>query len=197
MYPTLYHAVKDLIGLEIPFLKLLNSFGFFVVLAFITAAYTLSLEIKRMNDEGIMQPVLKSVKRGVSPGIMAYIGSGLMGFLLGFKFIYVFIKGGAVLSDPPAFLFSTEGSLVGGLLLAGLFVWLRFREWKKEQVLFPEPKEVEHLISAREHANSVAIQAAIWGFLGAKLFFIFEDPAHIKTFFTNFSIDSIGAPGLD
>lgn len=191
MYPTLYHAVKDLIGLEIPFLKLLNSFGFFVVLAFIAAAYTLSMEIKRMNDEGIMQPVIKSVKRGVSPGIMAYIGSGIMGFLLGFKFIYVFIKGGAVLSDPPAFLFSSEGSLIGGLLLAALFAWLRYREWQKEHSLFPEPKEVDHVVSAREHANSVAIQAAIWGFIGAKLFFIFEDPAHIKSFFTNFSVDSI------
>ena len=191
MYPTLYHAIKDLIGLEIPFLKLLNSFGFFVVLAFIAAAYTLSLEIKRMTEKGVMQPVTKTVKRGVNPGISAYIGSGLMGFLLGFKFIHVFIEGGSVLSDPQAYLFSGEGSLVAGLLLAALFVWLRYREWQKELSIFPESKEVDHIVSPREHANTLAIQAAIWGFIGAKLFFIFEDPAHIKTFFTNFSIDSI------
>jgi prolipoprotein diacylglyceryltransferase len=191
MYPTLYHAIKDLIGLEIPFLKLLNSFGFFVVLAFIAAAYTLSLEIKRMTDKGLMQPVKKTVKRGVNPGISAYVGSALMGFLLGFKFIHVFIEGSSVLSDPQAYLFSSEGSLVAGILFAALFVWMRYREWKKELSIFPEPKDVEHIVSPREHANTLAIQAAIWGFIGAKLFFIFEDPAHIKTFFTNFSINSI------
>ncbi len=191
MYPTLFHAIKDLLGLEIPFLKLLNSFGFFVVLAFVAAAYTLSLEIKRMNDEGIMQPVRKAVKRGEAPGIMAYISSGIMGFLLGFKFLHVLFEGGTVLSDPPAYLFSMEGSWLGGILLTVLFVWLRYREWQKEQTLFPEPKEVEHIVSPREHANTLAIQAAIWGFIGAKLFFIFEDPAHIKSFFTNFSVDSI------
>ena len=28
MYPTLYHALLDLTGLDLPFLKFINSFGF-------------------------------------------------------------------------------------------------------------------------------------------------------------------------
>jgi hypothetical protein len=39
MYPNLYYAVKDLFGLEVPFLKVVNSFGFFVALSFLTAAW--------------------------------------------------------------------------------------------------------------------------------------------------------------
>ena len=42
MYPTLYHALLDLMGLDLPFLKFLNSFGFFVAVAFFVA-------VKRLN----------------------------------------------------------------------------------------------------------------------------------------------------
>ena len=47
MYPTLYHALLDLTGIEWCFLRFLNSFGFFVALAFIAAHWTLSLELRR------------------------------------------------------------------------------------------------------------------------------------------------------
>ena len=43
MYPTLYHALLDLTGLDLPGLKFLNSFGFFVALAFMAASWTLFL----------------------------------------------------------------------------------------------------------------------------------------------------------
>ncbi|NNK80101.1 MAG: diacylglyceryl transferase, partial [Flavobacteriales bacterium] len=160
------------------------------MLAFIAAAWTLSLEIKRKTESGLIKPVKKKSHRGIKPSTLSYASSGLIGFILGFKFIHAFIDSSA-LSDPPAFLFSLDGNLLGGIVLAALFIYLRLREWKKEQQEFPEPKEVEYTISAREHANNIAVQAAIWGFIGAKLFFIFEDPDHIKTFFTNFSVDSI------
>ena len=42
MYPTLYHALHDLLGLDLQSLKLLNTFGFMVALAFLGAALTLS-----------------------------------------------------------------------------------------------------------------------------------------------------------
>lgn len=190
MYPTLYHAVLDLLGMDIPILKLLNSFGFFVVLAFIAATWTLGSEIERKRKNGVFKIATSSIRKGVAPGIKGYVSSILIGFVLGFKFIHAFLDSSA-LTDPPAFLFSTDGSLIGGLLLAGLFGYLRHREWQAEEKKYPEPQDVELALSSRDQANTIAVQAAIWGFIGAKLFFIFEDPAHIKTFFTNFSINSI------
>ena len=35
MYPNLYFAFKDLFGVELTFLRFVNSFGFFVAIAFI------------------------------------------------------------------------------------------------------------------------------------------------------------------
>ena len=37
MYPNLYFAFLDLLGWDLPALKLINSFGFFVALAFLVA----------------------------------------------------------------------------------------------------------------------------------------------------------------
>jgi hypothetical protein len=52
MYPTLYHAFYDLFGAEFPALKLVNSFGFFVALAFVVAARLLAVEMRRKEREG-------------------------------------------------------------------------------------------------------------------------------------------------
>jgi hypothetical protein len=38
MYPNLYYAFKDIFGVEWNWLRIFNSFGFFVALAFIAAA---------------------------------------------------------------------------------------------------------------------------------------------------------------
>ena len=47
MYPTIYDAVKDLFGISIPFLKLLQSFGFFVAISFLISAWVFAKELAR------------------------------------------------------------------------------------------------------------------------------------------------------
>lgn len=47
MYPTLYHAVLDLFGLDIPLLGYCYSYGFFVGLAFLLAVLLFRSEFKR------------------------------------------------------------------------------------------------------------------------------------------------------
>ena len=56
MYPNLYFAVKDLFGIEIPFFKLINSFGFFVAMAFLVAGYFLKKEVIRRTEIGTFTP---------------------------------------------------------------------------------------------------------------------------------------------
>ncbi|MDP4587631.1 MAG: hypothetical protein NWS86_05565, partial [Flavobacteriales bacterium] len=64
MYPNLYFLFEDLFGFSHPFLKLVNSFGFFVALAFIAGSYTLSLELKRKEEEGLMSAEKRRVVEG-------------------------------------------------------------------------------------------------------------------------------------
>ncbi len=53
MYPNLYYAFKDLFGVEISALKIINTFGFFVALSFIISSMVLAAELKRKSKEGI------------------------------------------------------------------------------------------------------------------------------------------------
>jgi len=55
MYPTLYHAFYDWFGVEWSWAKMLNSFGFFVALAFIAASYTLTSELNRKESLGLIK----------------------------------------------------------------------------------------------------------------------------------------------
>ena len=49
MYPTISHLIYDIFGINIPLP--IQTFGFWVAIAFLLAAWTISLELKR--KEGI------------------------------------------------------------------------------------------------------------------------------------------------
>ena len=55
MYPNLYYAFEDLFGIKVGVLRFVNSFGFFVALAFLLAAYVLTRELKRKERDGLLQ----------------------------------------------------------------------------------------------------------------------------------------------
>ena len=52
MYPTISHLIYDLFGLKIPLP--IQTFGFWVAMAFLSAAWTLTLELKRKEKEGLI-----------------------------------------------------------------------------------------------------------------------------------------------
>ena len=53
MYPNLYYFFREAFGIEIGFLRFINSFGFFVAIAFLVAAALLAYELKRKSKQGL------------------------------------------------------------------------------------------------------------------------------------------------
>jgi prolipoprotein diacylglyceryl transferase len=192
MYPTIYHALKDLIGVDWQWLKLLNSFGFFVALAFVFGSWLLSQELKRMEKNGDLKTRKKKVVVGKPVSPLSYMLNGLMGFLLGYKVLGLVFNAQEAFgsgSRPQEYLLSAEGSLVGGLLVAALFVFMRYREGQKNKL--PEPEEREVTIHPFELTGTITMIAAVGGILGAKFFHLFEDPDNFLEFFRNPSIDNL------
>lgn len=189
MYPTIYHALLDLTGLDLPFLKFLNSFGFFVALAFVFASWTLGLELRRKEGLGLLQPVTRKITTGkpASPGEL--IWNGLLGFLLGWKGLHLVLNFSASTADPQAFLLSGQGNFVGGLAVGGLLAWLKWRE--KEKAKLAEPKTEEIRMQAHEHGGNITMVAALWGLVGAKLFHWLENPDEFVSFIKNPGGDGI------
>jgi prolipoprotein diacylglyceryltransferase len=170
MYATLYHAVKDLFGLELPFLKVVMTFGFFVALAFLAAHWAMNSELKRKERIGL----LKKVQKTLPPqnAINEYISSGIMGFVLGWKLLYLFINFADHADNPQEFLISLDGSLPLGILIAAIFLALKYFELKKKPL---RTEEVTVKMSPNEMMGNLTFIAAIAGFLGAKIFHHLEN----------------------
>jgi prolipoprotein diacylglyceryltransferase len=191
MYPTLYHVFYDWFGVEWSWAKMLNSFGFFVALAFIAASYTLTLELKRKESLGLIKGGIRKVIVGGAPNMMDIFFSGLMGFILGWKVIYLLVNSGRLfngVNSPQHIIFSKSGYPLLGLLVGGGYAYYRYYTEKKKQL--PQPQEKMEAFSAGEYTGTITFLAAIGGLAGAKLFHLFENPAELREFFTHPSLES-------
>jgi phosphatidylglycerol---prolipoprotein diacylglyceryl transferase len=173
MYPNLYYAFKDLFGVDWPGLRFLNSFGFFVALAFLAAAWVLTSELKRKQRAGLLQydEMKHEVGRPASP--VELLINFLLGFILGFKILGLFLLSKTMTSDPQSFIFSTQGHLPAGIILGLIFAGMKWWEKNKQKLAKPETRTIR--IWPHDRVGDLVIYAAVFGFLGAKLFHNFEN----------------------
>ena len=173
MYPNLYYVFKDLLGVEIEGLRFVNSFGFFVAIAFIVAAIILSKELQRKSGQGFFQPSEMQIMVGEPAKPLDLLLNFLLGFLLGYKILALFLLSKSATNDPQAFIFSTQGSWPAGIALGLLFAGLKW--WEKKKTLLPKPEKRTVRIWPHDRVGEITILALIFGLLGAKLFDIFEN----------------------
>jgi len=173
MYPNLYYAFKDLFGVEWTFLRFVNSFGFFVAISFIISAIVLAAELRRKSKEGIFQPTEMQVMVG-QPATFADLALNfLLGFILGYKIVALFILDSSATEDPQAFIFSSLGSWPAGIGLGLFFAAVKWWEKNKQKLDKPEKRTVR--IWPQDRVGEITIIALVFGLLGAKLFDIFEN----------------------
>lgn len=173
MYPNLQYLFQDLFGLDIPFLAYLQSFGFMVAISFLLANYTMTLEMKRKERDGVLKPVKglltpEAVKKQKRSDL---IGGMVMGFLLGFKVLPLFSEQEAGFNLPD-YLLSMQGSFGGGLLIAAAFGGYYYYRNRKSPEM-EQSKEI--LIHPYEIMGNLTVTAAIAGLLGAKVFHNLEN----------------------
>lgn len=192
MYPNLYFAVKDLFGIEIPFFKLINSFGFFVAMAFLVAGYFLKKEVIRRTEIGTFTPTYAKELTGAPASISGILGQAGIGFLFGWKFLYLAINAESLFQGgilPQSLLFSLDGSIILGFLTAiGTGFW-HWWEFKKNELPQPVYKQIE--IHPKEHIGSLMTVAAVGGILGAKLFHYIEYPDQFIAFIKAPNLNSL------
>ena len=173
MYPNLYYAFKDLFGIDWKPLRFINSFGFFVALSFILAAVVLVAELKRKSKEGLLQPTEINVMVGKPATFTELLLNFLLGFVLGYKILALFIMNSSVTDDPQAFIFSGIGSWPAGIVLGLLFAGVKW--WEKDKQKLPKPELRKIRFWPHDRVGEITIIALIFGLLGAKLFDIFEN----------------------
>ena len=173
MYPNLYYAFRDLFGVEWKFLRFVNSFGFFVAIAFIVAAMVLTTELRRKSKQGYFQPTEMQMMVGQPASLSDILLNFLLGFLLGYKIVALFILDNSATEDPQAFIFSPLGSWPAGIAMGLLFAGLKWYEKNKQKLSKPEKRTVR--IWPHDRVGEITIIALVFGLAGAKLFDIFEN----------------------
>jgi prolipoprotein diacylglyceryltransferase len=184
MYPNLYYAFKDLFGLDLPFFKLFQTFGFFVAIAFLAAAYVLSSELKRKEQMGLLHGVQEKITVGKPVGMTEILLHALLGFVLGYKILGVAFNWVEASQDFQSFILSTKGSWQGGIVLAIVFGFFKYRTAKKQQLPKQEVRTI--MVMPHQRVPDFTVQAAVAGLIGAKIFHNLEN-------WNDFVQDPIGA----
>lgn len=168
MYPNLYYAINDWFGWKINAFKIFYTFGIFVALAFIAAAYFLTLELKRREKSGLLQPREENITAGKPASFLDLLINGIVGFIFGYKIVGVFIASRSPGLDLQDYIFSSSGSWAGGIILAGLLIFFKYREKQKQKLAKPEKRIIR--VWPHDRVGDIIIFGLVFGILGAKLF---------------------------
>ena len=181
MYPDLSYIVHALIGTEPDnALSVVKTFGLMLIMAFIASAYVLRLELKRKEKEGILKPMKQDIIVGKKATPMEIGGNALLGFILGFKLVYIMANFPEFQADTAGVLLSGKGSVVGGLVGAALFgAW---KWWDSNRNALDKPVKKTVKIFPHQRVGDITIVAAISGIIGSKLAALFESTENLKAF---------------
>jgi len=171
MYPRLSDMINDLFGTSINLP--IQSYGFFLAMAFLTSALILRSEFNRKEKLGLVAPTRKKTVIGKPASMVELILTFIISLFIGYKIIGIVIFFLSILLDPQEFVFSQSGSWIGGVIFAIVITFLQYYTKNKKKLAVPEVKEV--IIPAKDQMWSVLFIAVIFGIIGAKIFHQLEN----------------------
>lgn len=176
MYPNLRYAIYDILGIDIPALALVQTYGFFLALAFLISGLLLTQELKRRERIGWMEGIKEKVQVGEPLSPLSVGWNALLGFILGFKILEAIVNPEVLSGNVMDFVLSFQGNWIGGIALGALFGYMKYYEKKKELEQYPKPKEIEKTVMPHQRVSDLVILAAIGGIAGAKALYLLEYP---------------------
>lgn len=168
MYPNVHFIIKKLTGWDAPLIfSVFQTYGLFLAITFVVAGIIIYKELKRKYEDGLLQ----EVSVNINPTSDMII-NGVIGFLFGYKLLYVAQDYTAFLAKPQDFIFNADGSILGGLLVAGIMAGAKYFDIRRNKL-------VKTTIQKKPYdlIGDMVVVAAIFGLLGSKILAIIEPEA--------------------
>jgi prolipoprotein diacylglyceryl transferase len=196
VYPNLSYLFNDLFGTPADnFLSIFQTFGLFLVLAFIASAKIFKMELVRKRKQGLFEPDEKTIESGKGASITEIISNSIFGFFIGLKVPLIFADPSSFSKDAAGNILSFKGSWIGAFLGFAIFLGytIYLSEKDKKGGIRTEIKNMypEHYLMP------ITLMAAFFGILGSKLFSVLENWEHflqapIKTFISGSGLTIYG-----
>ncbi len=171
MYPRLSDLINDLFGTSINLP--IQSYGFFLAMAFLISALILRGEFARKEKMGVIKSTTKKTTIGEPASLMELLVTFVLSLLVGFKLIGIIVFYDKVIINPQEFVFSSDGSWIGGIILAIAVTFYQYYSKNKQKLSKPEIRMVE--VPAKDQMWSVLFIAVVFGIVGAKIFHQLEN----------------------
>ncbi|NOX86430.1 MAG: diacylglyceryl transferase [Chlorobi bacterium] len=171
MYPRLSDLINDLFGTHI--ILPVQSYGFFLAIAFVTGTWLLYKELDRKEKEGLLKPTIRKILKGQPASVNDLIITFVISLLVGYKIGGMILDYTSFVTDPQDFILSIKGSWWLGFLFAAAYTYYIY--YKKNSQKLEKPVWEEITVHAREHALPVLFIAVIGGIVGSKIFNWFEN----------------------
>ncbi len=171
MYATISDLLKDLFGFYIPLP--IQTFGFFMAISFAFAYWVSSLELKRMEGDGLLKPIKQKQIKNAPVTIVDFVTSTVIGGFIGFKGLEMILDYDTLVLNPQEFLLSGKGSWFGALAAGAYAFYLKKKE--SEALKGKTQETVDVMVHPYELMGNIVALAAIGGLLGAKIFHNLEN----------------------
>jgi phosphatidylglycerol---prolipoprotein diacylglyceryl transferase len=181
MFPRISDLFNSIFGsqLELP----VQTYGFFLAVAFLVAGCMLWLELKRKEREGTLEARIKVIQLNKKESWFEILIGTSLSALIGYKFFGVLLNYQLFAQAPQDYLLSGGGSLSAAIIILILSIGhAAYRNYKKG---LKETEWVEQIIHPSQNTWSILIIAIISALAGSKLFDILDnfqsflqDPVH-------------------
>ena len=166
MFATIGDLLKYLFHIRFNFP--IQTFGFFVALAFFGAYIVFTSEFKRYEANGKIHAFKRKIILGKRASVLDIVINFALGFLFGFKVFGAMFDYGRFVHDPRLYIISAYGNFPMGVLIGSAFaLWVYFDK-KKHQLAKPQvSEETRH---PYQLMGLIVFSVGFFGFIGAKLF---------------------------
>ena len=112
-YPTISHFIESITGIYIPLP--IQTFGFFIVLAFFVGQIFIKKELVRFEMSGVLKPVSNINKKSKLSKWLEFALNAIFAFFFGYKILPIINNYKYFSENPQDLILSSEGSLLTGI----------------------------------------------------------------------------------
>ncbi|MBS7564738.1 prolipoprotein diacylglyceryl transferase [Mucilaginibacter sp. Bleaf8] len=170
MFPTINDLLAYLFDFRVPFP--VQTFGFFVAVAFWAAYQVFTAEFKRYEAVGKIHAFTKQELVGTPASVADIVVNFLLGFLLGYKAGGAIWQYAAFQYNPRNYVLSWQGYWPVGMVVGCLFALWVYIDHKKK--ILPVPELIQKTVHPYQLMGRIVLAVGVAGVLGSKLFDIIE-----------------------